>query len=151
MGFPLSSLYLVIDYFSHSSLKMCKIDVKRTQDMTFLDCLASTFCDIIGELLPEWACRTFSFRQTSNFADIPVSRVRNFCHNVTESLQTTGFHDDCWRRMVLRVSYSELLLLLLNVQIDDVFQSLRYVFVCRVLCRRWGKWLGVLYTAPRCR
>ena len=49
---------MVIDYFSHSCLKMCKICLKRTLDATFLDCVALTFCDIIGELLPEWACLT---------------------------------------------------------------------------------------------
>ena len=47
----------------------------------FLDCLALTFCDIIGELLPEWACLTLqggtTFLLTSKLADIPVSRVRN--------------------------------------------------------------------------
>ena len=47
-----------IDYFSHSCPKMRKICLKRTLDATFLDCLALTFCDVIGELLPEWACLT---------------------------------------------------------------------------------------------
>ena len=59
---------------------MCKICLKRTLDATFLDCLALTFCDVIGELLPEWACLTLqggtTFLFTSKLADIPVSRVR---------------------------------------------------------------------------
>ena len=59
---------------------MCKIDVKHTLDVTFLDCLALTFCDIIGDLLREWACLFLlggtTFRPTSNLADIPVLRVR---------------------------------------------------------------------------
>ena len=80
MGFPSPSLNVVFDYFSHSCLKMCKICLKRTLDATFLDCLALTFCDVIGELLPEWACLTLqggtTFLLTSKFADIPVSRVR---------------------------------------------------------------------------
>ena len=46
----------------------------------FLDCLALTFYDAIGELLPEWACLTLqggtTFLLTSKLADIPVSRVR---------------------------------------------------------------------------
>ena len=54
--------------------------LKRTLDATFLDCLALTFCDVIGELLPEWACLTLqggtTFPLTSKLADIPVSRVR---------------------------------------------------------------------------
>ena len=54
MGFPSPSLNVVIDYFSHSCFKMCKICLKRTPDATFLDCLALTFCDVINELLPEW-------------------------------------------------------------------------------------------------
>ena len=37
---------------------MCKICLKRTLDATFLDCLALTFCDVIGELLSEWAWLT---------------------------------------------------------------------------------------------
>ena len=53
---------------------------KRTLNATFLDCLALTFCDVIGELLPEWACLTLqggtTFLLTSKLADIPVSRVR---------------------------------------------------------------------------
>ena len=67
-------------YFSHSCQKMCKICLKRPLDATFLDCLALTFCDFIGELLPEWACLTLqggtTFLLTSKLADIPVSRVR---------------------------------------------------------------------------
>ena len=74
------SLNAVFDYFSHSCLKMCKICLKRTLDATFLDCLALTFCDVIGELLPEWACLTLQggtiFLLSSKLADIPVSRVR---------------------------------------------------------------------------
>ena len=59
---------------------MCKICLKRTIDATFLDCLALTFCDVIGEFIPEWACLILqggtTFLLTSEFADIPVSRVR---------------------------------------------------------------------------
>ena len=59
---------------------MCKICLKRTLDTYFLDCLALTFCDVIGESLPEWACLTLqggtTFLLTSKLADIPVSRVR---------------------------------------------------------------------------
>ena len=80
MGFPSPSLNVVFDYFSHSCPKMCKICLKRPLDATFLDCLALTFCDVIGELLPEWACLTLqggtTFLLTSKLADIPVSRVR---------------------------------------------------------------------------
>ena len=80
MGFPSPSLNVVIDYFSHSCLKMCKICLKGTLDATFLDCLGLTFCDAIGELLPEWACLTLqggtTFPLTSKLADIPVPRVR---------------------------------------------------------------------------
>ena len=60
--------------------KMCKICLNCILDATFLDCLALTFCDVIGELLPEWACLTLqdwtTFLLTSKLADIPVSRVR---------------------------------------------------------------------------
>ena len=84
MGFPRPSLNVVIDDFSHSCLKMCKIYLKRTLDATFLDCLALTFCDVIGELLPEWACLTLqggtTFLLTSKLADIPVSRMRKRLH-----------------------------------------------------------------------
>ena len=87
MGFPSPSLNVVFDYFSHSCLKMCKICLKRTLDATFLDCLALTFCDVIGELLPEWACLTLqggtTFLLTLKLADIPVSRVR-----IIESITT---------------------------------------------------------------
>ena len=59
---------------------MFKICLKRPLDATFLDCLAFTFCDVIGELLPEWACLTLqggtTFLLTSKLADIPISRVR---------------------------------------------------------------------------
>ena len=87
MGFPSPSLNVVIDYFSHSCLKMCKICLKRTLDATFLDCLALTFCDVIGDLLPEWACLTLrggtTFLLTSKLADISVSRVRIIESNTT--------------------------------------------------------------------
>ena len=80
MGFLSPSLNVVFDYFSHSCPKMCKICLKRPLDATFLDCLALPFCDVIGELLPEWACLTLqggkTFLLTSKLADIPVSRVR---------------------------------------------------------------------------
>ena len=46
----------------------------------FLYCLVLMLCDVIGELLPEWACLTLqggtTFLLTSKLADIPVSRVR---------------------------------------------------------------------------
>ena len=80
MGFPSPSLNVVFDYFSHSCPKMFKIRLKRTLDVTFLDCLALTFCDVIGELLPEWACLTLhggtTFLLTAKLAYMPVSRVR---------------------------------------------------------------------------
>ena len=50
IGFPRPSLNVVIDYFSHSCLKICQIDVQRTPDATFLDCLPLTFCDVITEI-----------------------------------------------------------------------------------------------------
>ena len=78
---PPSMWCLVI--FFHSWLKMCEIWLKRTLDATFLDCLALTFCDVIGELLPEWVRLTLqggtTFLLTSKLADIPVSRVRIVC------------------------------------------------------------------------
>ena len=37
---------------------MCKKDIKGSLEVTFQDCLALTFCDVIGDLLPEWACLT---------------------------------------------------------------------------------------------
>ena len=87
MRFPSPSLNVVFDYFSHSCPKMCKICLKRIIDATFLDCFALTFCDVIGELLPEWACLTLqggtTFLLTSKLADIPVSRVR-----IIESITT---------------------------------------------------------------
>ena len=80
MGFLSRSLNVVIDYFSHSCQKMCKICQKRTLGATFLDHLALMSCDIIGQLLPEWACLTLqggtTFLWMSKLADIPVSRVR---------------------------------------------------------------------------
>ena len=80
MGFTSPSLNVVIDYFFSFLSKMCKICLKRTLEATFLDCLVSTFCDVVGKLLPEWACLTLrggtTFLLTSKLADIPVSRVR---------------------------------------------------------------------------
>ena len=78
MGFPKClSLNVVISY---SCLKQCKIDLKCTIDVTFQDCFTLSFCDVIGDLHPEWACRTLlggtTFRLASNLADIPISRVR---------------------------------------------------------------------------
>ena len=71
-----------IDYFSHSCLKACKRHIKHTLQTTFLDCLVLMFCDLILDLLPEWACLTLmdgtKFWLTSNLADKPVSRVRIF-------------------------------------------------------------------------
>ena len=82
MGFPPPSLNVVIDYFSHSYLKLCKICLKHTLDATFLGCLALRFCDVVGELLPEWACLTLqggtTFLLTSKLADISVLSVRTF-------------------------------------------------------------------------
>ena len=71
MGFPSPSVNVVIAYFSHSYLKICKVHVclKCTLDVTFIECLALTFCDVISELLPEWAFlpsrvgQHFSWRQ----------------------------------------------------------------------------------------
>ena len=37
--------------------------------MTFLDCLALTFCDFIGDLLLEWACLTLQ-GGTTFFPDV---------------------------------------------------------------------------------
>ena len=84
--FPRPFLNVMINHFSQSYvyIKMCKIlvDIKRTQrvDAIFLYCLALKFCDVIGDLLPEWACLTIhgrtTFRLTSNLAEIAVSRVR---------------------------------------------------------------------------
>ena len=95
MGFLSPSLNVVFDYFSHSCPKMCKICLKRTLDATFLDCLALTSCDVIGELLPEWACLTLqggtTFLLTSKLADISVSRVRNTDLTMFVSL---------WRKLV---------------------------------------------------
>ena len=75
IGFHRHSLNEVINYFSHSCLKMCKIDIKRTLEANFLDCLALMFCIILGDLLQE--CLTLqdgtTFRPTPNLADIPVS------------------------------------------------------------------------------
>ena len=49
--------------------------------MTFLDCLAFTFCDVIGELLLELACLVLqggtTFHLMSTLADIPVSILYN--------------------------------------------------------------------------
>ena len=49
--------------------KMCKICLKRTLDATFPDCLALTSCDVIGELLPEWAYLAY---RTGQSADLTV-------------------------------------------------------------------------------
>ena len=61
-------------------IEMCKICLKRTLVATFLDCLALTLCDVIGEILLEWACLTLQggtiFLLMSKLADIPVTRVR---------------------------------------------------------------------------
>ena len=82
---------------------MCKICLKRTIDATFLDCLALTFCDVIGELLPEWACLTLqggtAFLLTSKLADIPVSRVRNRgpTSNQTVNQNCQWFHNATWQ------------------------------------------------------
>ena len=90
MGFPSPSLNVVFDYFSHSCPKMCKIYLKRTLDATFLECLALTSCDVIGELLLEWACLTLqggtTFLLTSKLADISVTRVRNICLQCDKNL-----------------------------------------------------------------
>ena len=53
MGFLRPSLYVVIYYLPHSGLKMCKIDIDCILDANFLDCLALTFCDTVGDFLPE--------------------------------------------------------------------------------------------------
>ena len=53
MGFAHPVPNLVIDYFSHSCIKLCKIDIKHTPDATFHDCLALTFCGVICDLIPE--------------------------------------------------------------------------------------------------
>ena len=72
---------------------------KRTLDVTFLYCLALTFCDVISELLPEWACLTLqggtTFLLTSKLADIPVSRVRKhyknrIMHNLSHDSSNIG-------------------------------------------------------------
>ena len=81
MGFPCPCLNVAIDFFSHSCLKMCNINVKHIRNATFLGCLVLMFCDIIGNLMLEWACPTLegrtALRLMSNLADISVSRVRN--------------------------------------------------------------------------
>ena len=63
MGFPRPFLSVVFDYFSHSCLKNITHQ-KCTLDVTFLDCLALTFCGVIGELLLEWACLTLQVGTT---------------------------------------------------------------------------------------
>ena len=81
---------------------MCKLCLKRTLDATFLDCLALTFCDVIGELLPEWACLALqggtTFPLTSKLADIPVPRVR-ICYSSSHIVQIMDFleflHENC--------------------------------------------------------
>ena len=67
-GIPLS-LDVVIDYFSPSYLKMYEIDIKRTLNATFLDCLALMFYEYIGDLLPEWAYLAY---RTGQSADLTV-------------------------------------------------------------------------------
>ena len=120
MGFPRPSLNVVIDYFSHSCLKMCKIGIKRTLDATSLHCLALTFYDVIGDLLPEWACLTLqggtTFRLTSNLADIPVSRVRknglNIRTNASPKWNRTrcprGVSALCWLAAPVAMFYGNL-------------------------------------------
>ena len=49
MGFPRPSLNEVIDYFSHSCLKIGKICLKHTLVAAFLDFLALTLCDVRDE------------------------------------------------------------------------------------------------------
>ena len=49
-GIP-SSLIHCGDYFFHSCLNTCKIEIKHTIDPTFQDCLALTFCDFIDNEL----------------------------------------------------------------------------------------------------
>ena len=70
------SLNVVIDYFSHSCLKMCMIEIRCTIDVTFLDCLGLTFCDIISDLLLELACPALqsrtAFRPTSMLPELFV-------------------------------------------------------------------------------
>ena len=92
---------MVFDYFSHSCLKMCKIDLKRKLDTTFLVCLALMFCDVtvVGDLLPEWACLTLqgllggtTFRLTSNLADISISRVRKIALHSPDSTHPVDKH-----------------------------------------------------------
>ena len=58
---------------------MCKIDIKRALDETFLNCLALTFCDVIGDVLPEWACHPSESDNipSVNFDGYPVSKMRN--------------------------------------------------------------------------
>ena len=51
-----------------------QIDIKCTLDRTFLDCLALTLCDNVGDLLLNGL--GLGFRLRSNLADSPVSRVR---------------------------------------------------------------------------
>ena len=129
MTLTFSSLNVVFDYFSHSCPKMCEICLERTLDTTFLDCLALTFCDVIGSLLPEWACLTLqggtTFLPTSKLADIPVSRVRKlypidiwrekqwrpvgrhfqWCRKVSDRrIWLSKFHSD-WQKIDISASY----------------------------------------------
>ena len=73
MGFPRLSLYVVIYLFYHFLSKMCKIDIKRTLDATFLDCLALTFYIVIGDYFrneivsPSRVGQHFSLRQMQIF------------------------------------------------------------------------------------
>ena len=57
MGFPRPSLNVMIDYFLILVYNVKK-DVKLTLDAKFFDCLALKLCDVINDLLPEWACLT---------------------------------------------------------------------------------------------
>ena len=76
MGFFRPSLNVVIYYLPHSGLEMCKIDIDCMLDPNFLDCLALTFCDIIGDFLPERAQFWTTFCLTPNVVESPVPRVR---------------------------------------------------------------------------
>ena len=114
MGFPSPSLNVVIDYFSHSCLKMCKICRKCTLDATFLDCLALTFCEVIGELLTEWACLTlqggtlhFSCVKIGGYSCLKsekfqwVVRLRTSCTLPLFFIMTTQLQ--CWKHYEAQV------------------------------------------------
>ena len=104
MGFPHPSLNVVIDYFSHSWLKMCKICLKCSLDATFLDCLALTFCDVIGELHPEWACLILqggtTFRLTSKFLS------QEWEKRISSNCQRLAIHKQaCWAMDVANLEH----------------------------------------------